>query len=129
MQNDQSIILLNSKINNKTKSNINNQNSINNIKSYSYDRIIVKTEPNQVNDYFNDRYCSINESTPYDEEKILNKLEKEKDRKKWITYKGFFTDVNKKSFNRFINPYNSKISLSNIGHNKERKIFLNVSNM
>ena len=129
LQNDQSIILINSKINNKAKSNTNNQNSINNIKSYSYDRILVKTEPNQVNDYFNDRYCSINESTPYDEEKILNKLEKEKDRKKWITYKGFFTDVNKKSFNRFINPYNSKISLSNIAHNKERKIFLNVSNM
>ena len=128
VEDDQSIILLNS-IKNNTKNNVNIQNSINNIKSNSYDRLLVKTEPNQVNDYFTDRYRSINESTPYDEEKILNKLEKEKSKKKWITYKGFFTDVNKKSFNRFINPYNNKLSLSNIGHSKERRIFLNVNNI
>ena len=134
LQRDQSIILLNSKNNNVSKSNITNitnitnQNSISNIKSNSYDRLLVKTEPNQINDYFTDRYRSINEYTPYDEEKLLNKLEKEKNKKKWITYKGFFSGVNKKSFNRFINPYNNKISLANIGNYKERKIFFDVNN-
>ena len=127
---NQSINLVNSKNSNNSKNNRNNQNSISNIKSNSYDGgLLVKTEPNQVNDYFTDRYYSINESTPYDEEKILNKLEKEKNKKKWITYRGFFNGANKKSFNRFIDPYNNKISLFNIGHNKERKIFLNVNNL
>ena len=98
-------------------------------KSISYRNLVIKTEPNQIYDYFTDRYNSINQSTPYDQEKILNKLEKEKNKKKWITHKGFFNGVNTKSFNRFINPYKNRISLFNIANNKERKIFLNVNNL
>lgn len=95
----------------------------------SYDHILANTEPNEINNYFNNKINSINESIPYDYEKVVNKLEKEKSKKQWITYKGFFNEVNKKSFNRFINPYNNKISLLSIANNNKRKILLNVNNL
>jgi hypothetical protein len=116
---------------NGNRMNLNNNNSserknYKNI-SCSYIHIYVKTEPNDINtinNYFNNKYESINNSTPYDQEKIINKLEKEKSKKKWITNKGFFNGVNKKSFNSFINPYNKKAT-----NNMERKIFLNINNI
>ena len=120
----------------KTRNNksINFKNSFNNNKitnvnrSGSYKYFLLNTEPNKIDDYFNERYKSINESTPYEQENILKKLEKQKSKKKWITHKGFFNGANTKSFNRFINPNNSKLQLSSITNNNN-KIFLNVNNL
>jgi hypothetical protein len=132
IQNERNNSLLNSINNKNLKINIKKSYDKKNAgrhKSESYEHISVNTEPNQINDYFNDKYNFINESIPYEQEKILNKLEKEKNKQKWITYKGFFNGVNKKSFNSFINPYKKKISLSNIINNKEKKILLNINSL
>ena len=114
--NNNNINIINNNILNPNLSRNGNRMNLNNYNSYerknykniscSYSHIYVKTEPNDINNinnYFNNKYESINNSTPYDQEKIINKLEKEKSKKKWITNKGFFNGVNKKSFNSFIN--------------------------
>ena len=118
---------------NNDNSKINLKYNINCQKSNSYSHISVHTEPNQKNqiyDYFSNRYSSINYPTPYEQEKIINKIENEKSKKKWMTNKGFFNGVNTRSFNIFTNPYNNKNNLlSSIIHNKQRKIFLNDNNI
>lgn len=120
-------------INNKNMNKINSKNIFNhkkiNYSSRSYNHFLLNTEPNKIDDYFNERYKSINESTPYEQENILNKLEKQRSKKKWITYKGFFNGANTKSFNRFINPYKDKIRLASVDNNNNKKIFLNVNNI
>ena len=118
---------------NNDNSKINLKYNINCQKSNSYSHISVHTEPNQKNqiyDYFSNRYSSINYPTPYEQEKIINKIENEKSKKKWMTNKGFFNGVNTRSFNIFTNPYNNKNNLlSSIINNKQRKIFLNYNNI
>ena len=56
------------------------------------------------NDYYEDNYISIRDSSPYDYEKELEKQKKIKDKKNWVGNKDFFTSVNKKSFNRLLRP-------------------------
>ena len=119
---------------NNDNSKINLKYNINCQKSNSYSHISVHTEPNQKNqiyDYFSNRYSSINYPTPYEQEKIINKIENEKSKKKWMTNKGFFNGVNTRSFNIFTNPYNNNKNnlLSSIINNKQRKIFLNDNNI
>ena len=118
---------------NNDNSKINLKYNINCQKSNSYSHISVHTEPNQKNqiyDYFSNRYSSINYPTPYEQEKIINKIENEKSKKKWMTIKGFFNGVNTRSFNIFTNPYNNKNNLlSSIINNKQRKIFFNYNNI
>ena len=58
------------------------------------------------NDYYEDNFKSIRDSSPYDYEKELEKQKKIKDKKKWVGNKDFFTSVNKKSFNRLLRPKN-----------------------
>ena len=118
------IHLKNIKINQKLNSQSFNRSRINNY--YSRNPQII-TDSYDNNDYFNDKYNSIRESTPYEQEKIISKLEKEKNKKKWITFKGFFSSPNKKSFNRFINPYSNNRLFLSIANNKDRKIFLNLN--
>ena len=118
------IHLKNIKINQKLNSQSFNRSRINNY--YSRNPQII-TDSYDNNDYFNDKYNSIRESTPYEQEKIISKLEKEKNKKKWITFKGFFSSPNKKSFNRYINPNSNKRLFLSIANNKDRKIFLNLN--
>ena len=56
------------------------------------------------NDYYEDNFKSIRDSSPYDYEKELEKQKKIKDKKNWVGNKDFFTSVNKKSFNRLLRP-------------------------
>ena len=58
------------------------------------------------NDYYEDNFISIRDSSPYDYEKELEKQKKIKDKKNWVGNKDFFTSVNKKSFNRLLRPKN-----------------------
>ena len=118
------IHLKNIKINQKLNSLSFNRSRINNY--YSRNPQII-TDSYDNNDYFNDKYNSIRESTPYEQEKIISKLEKEKNKKKWITFKGFFSSPNKKSFNRYINPNSNNRLFLSIANNKDRKIFLNLN--
>ena len=118
------IHLKNIKINQKLNSQSFNRSRINNY--YSRNPQII-TDSYDNNDYFNDKYNSIRESTPYEQEKIISKLKKEKNKKKWITFKGFFSSPNKKSFNRYINPNSNNRLFLSIANNKDRKIFLNLN--
>ena len=125
---------LNDSINKKTnKLSLNNYltpKKVHNKSSNSCKYLLVNTESKEVNDYFNDKFSSIRESIPYDQEKIINRLEKAKNKERWITNKGFFNDANTKSFNRFINPYknkNNKKIYNKLSNNKDRKIFLNLN--
>ena len=118
------IHLKNIKINQKLNSQSFNRSRINNY--YSRNPQII-TDSYDNNDYFNDKFNSIRESTPYEQEKIISKLEKEKNKKKWITFKGFFSSPNKKSFNRYINPNSNNRLFLSIANNKDRKIFLNLN--
>ena len=122
--------LLNTINNDSLKINL-KKNKINCQKSNSYEHMLIRTEPNQINDYFNNRYSSINNSIPYQQEKIINKIENEKSKQKWITNKGFFSGANTKSFNKYINPYNNKnkLFLSSISNNKEKILCLNVNDI
>ena len=58
------------------------------------------------NDYYEDNFKSIRDSSPYEYEKELEKQKKIKDKKNWVGNKDFFTSINKKSFNKLIRPKN-----------------------
>ena len=55
-------------------------------------------------DYFEDNYESIQDSSPYGFEKHFEKMKEILNKKKWMGNKNFFTSINKHSFNRMITP-------------------------
>ena len=61
------------------------------------------------NDYYEDNFKSIQDSTPYGYEKELERKQQLKDKKNWVGKKDFFTSINKKSFNKLIRPKNRLI--------------------
>ena len=69
------------------------------------------------NDYYEDNFKSIQDSSPYGYEKELEKQKKIKDKKNWVGKKDFFTSINKKSFNKLIRPKN-KLFLKRININE-----------
>jgi hypothetical protein len=56
------------------------------------------------NDYYEDNFKSIQDSTPYGYEKELERQKKIRDKKSWVGKNDFFTSVNKRSFNKLIRP-------------------------
>ena len=64
------------------------------------------TESNYIkyNDYFEDNFKSVQDSSPYQYEKRLAKIQEKINKKKWVGNKNFFTNINKNSFNRIISP-------------------------
>ena len=79
-----------------------------NMRTYkSYDKMknkIYYYENTYENDYYEDNFKSVQDSTPYGYEKELEKQKRMKDKKNWVGRKDFFTSVNKKSFNKLIRP-------------------------
>ena len=74
-------------------------------KSYKkMDKPIYYYENTYENDYYEDNFKSIQDSTPYGYEKELERKKKLKDKKNWVAKRDFFTSVNKKSFNKLIRP-------------------------
>ena len=64
----------------------------------------------------------INDSIPYEQEKLMKRLENARNKKKWMNLKGFFTSANLQSFNSLICP-NLKIHKIKINKDdKKRKI-------
>jgi len=72
----------------------------------------------------------INNSIPYEQEKLMKKIEKAKNKKKWMNLKGFFTSANVQSFNTNISPDIKihKIKIKNNLKKKSKRIFLNLKN-
>ena len=93
------------------------QSKINNKKA-KYD---IFTETN--NDYIDG---SIQDSTPYGHENMIYKIEEIQNKKKWMNNKGFFTSINKNSFNRLIAPGRGGKNLHKTPvneNNNKRKIY------
>jgi hypothetical protein len=61
---------------------------------------------NIYDDYFKDNFKSVQDSSPYQYEKRLAKIQENLNKKKWVGNKNFFTNINKNSFNRIISPSN-----------------------
>ena len=70
------------------------------------------------NDYYEDNFKSIQDSTPYGYEKELERQKKIRDKKSWVGKNDFFTSVNKRSFNKLIRPkhrlYLKKININEL---------------
>lgn len=87
---------------------------------------------NKSNDEYNKNNNNfINNSIPYEQEKLLTKIEMARNRKKWMNLKGFFTSANIQSFNSLISPRIKihKIKFNHDNNNNKNKIlFLNKIN-
>ena len=96
--------------NNKSKSVGNIFNKNNNI----YDRYL-RNNTNFINNYI-----------PYEQEKLMRRIEKAKSKNKWMNHNGFFTNANIQSFNSIISPRFKipKVKIKKIHEKKYKRIFL-----
>jgi len=113
---------------NKTIENLPSRNAMNppsgrfNMRTYkSYNKMNNKMyyyANTYENDYYEDNFKSIQDSTPYGYDKELEKQKKIKDKKNWVGKNDFFTSVNKRSFNKLIRPkhrlYLKKININEL---------------
>ena len=90
----------NNKIKNKDKNKSRNIGS-RNIKSYTESKNENKFSNE---DYYEDNYESIRDSTPYGYENQVAKMQEIINKNKWLGNKNFFTSINKDSFNKMITP-------------------------
>ena len=83
-----------------------NKHNMRTYKSYikKNNKAVYYYENTYENDYYEDNYKSIRDSSPYGYEKELEKQKKIKDKKNWVGQKDFFTSINKKSFNKLLRP-------------------------
>ena len=100
-----------------------------NNKSKSYGNIL-RNNKNSYDRYLRNNTNFINNYTPYEQEKLMKKFENAKNKKKWINYKGFFTNANIQSFNSIISPRLKipKVKIKKIHEKKYKRIFLNDIN-
>ena len=84
---------------------------------------IFNNNSNSTDEYnVNNNNNFINDSIPYEQEKLMKRLENARNKKKWMNLKGFFTSANLQSFNSLICP-NLKIHKIKINKDdKKRKI-------
>jgi len=88
-----------------------------NKKSKSYKNLFI----NNSNDgYFLNKNIFINDSIPYEQEKLIKRIENARNKRKWMNLKGFFTSANKQTFNSLISP-NLKIHKIKISNNNGKK--------
>ena len=89
----------------------------NNKKSKSFKKLFI----NNSNDgYFLNKNIFINDSIPYEQEKLIKRIENARNKRKWMNLKGFFTCANKQTFNSLISP-NLKIHKIKISNNNGKK--------
>ena len=108
-----------------------NRYNMRSYKSYKkMDKPIYYYENTYENDYYEDNFKSIQDSTPYGYEKELERKKKLKDKKNWVAKRDFFTSVNKKSFNKLIRPKkrlilkkinNEELNPGSSGRNRDEK--------
>ncbi len=91
----------NIKIKNKHKIKSRNES----VKNYNYKNYTLSNNEDKYgyDDYYEDNYKSVQDSSPYGYEKQLEQMRVIMNKKKWMG-KNFFTSINKHSFNRMISP-------------------------
>ena len=89
-------------------------------KSKSYGNLYNNISNDEYNINKNNNF--INNSIPYEQEKLMKRIENARNKKKWMNIKGFFTSANIQSFNSLISPTVKihKIKINN--NNKKSKI-------
>jgi hypothetical protein len=96
-------------------------------KSKSYANILNNN--NSCDDEYNiNKMNFINNCIPYEQEKLMRKIEKAKNKKKWMNLKGFFTSANLQSFNSLISPNKKKHKITINNGKKSKVIFLSHIN-
>ncbi len=120
---------------NKIKNNIHSPENSNKIlclfpktkhkKSKSYGNLFNNNISNDEYNRNNNNF--INNSIPYEQEKLMRRIENAKNRKKWMNLKGFFTSANLQSFNSLISPNIKihKIKIKNDNKKKNKVLYLN----
>ena len=80
--------------------------------------------------YFRNNTNFINNYIPYEQEKLMKRIENAKNKKKWMNHNGFFTSANIESFNSNISPNIKihKIKIKNNDDKKRKRIILNDIN-
>ena len=121
--------------NTKIKNNIHSPENSNKIlcifpktkhkKSKSYGNLFNNNISNDEYNRNNNNF--INNSIPYEQEKLMRRIENAKNRKKWMNLKGFFTSANLQSFNSLISPNIKihKIKIKNDNKKKNKVLYLN----
>ena len=89
----------------KNKNNFKSRNE--SVKNYKMYTLSNNEDKYRYGDYFEDNYESVQDSSPYEFEKHLEKMKEMLNKKKWMGNKNFFTSINKRSFNRMIIPNNN----------------------
>ena len=94
-------------------------------KSKSYGNLFNNNISNDEYNRNNNNF--INNSIPYEQEKLMRRIENAKNRKKWMNLKGFFTSANLQSFNSLISPNIKihKIKIKNDNKKKSKVLYLN----
>jgi hypothetical protein len=107
---DKGLSISNSYLKNRNKLKLKN----NRFKNYT------ESNYNKYDDYFEDNFKSVQDSSPYQYEKRLAKIQENLNKKKWVGNKNFFTNINKHSFNRIISPSKfSKKFRNKLNHKKD----------
>ena len=97
-----------------------------NYKSKSFGNLFGNNK-NNYDRYLRNNTNFINNYIPYEQEKLMNRIQNAKNRKMWINHNGFFTNANIKSFNSVISPRLNihKVKIKKIHEKKSKRIFLN----
>ena len=95
-------------------------------KSKSYGNLF-RINRNNYERYLRNNTNFLNNQIPYEQEKIMKRIENAKNKTKWINHNGFFTNANIKSFNSVISPRinRPKFKIKKIHEKKNKRIFLN----
>ena len=99
-------------------------------KSKSFGNLFRRNK-NNYDRYLRNNTNFINNYIPYEQEKLMKRLENAKNKKKWINHNGFFTSANIQSLNSVISPRLKnvhKFKIKKINEKKAKRIFLNDIN-
>ena len=91
---------------------------------------LFRNNKNIQNRYLRNNNNFINNYIPYEQEKLMKRIENAKNKTKWMHYKGFFTSANIQSFNSIISPRFKmpKVKIKQTKEKKSKRIFLNDIN-
>ena len=92
---------------------------------------LFRSNKNNYDRYLRNNTNFINNYIPYEQEKLMKRIENAKNKKKWINHNGFFTSANIQSLNSVISPRLKnihKIKIKKIHEKKGKRIFLNDIN-
>jgi hypothetical protein len=92
---------------------------------------LFRNNKNIQNRYLRNNNNFINNYIPYEQEKLMKRIENAKNKTKWMNYKGFFTSANIQSFNSIISPRFKipKVKIKQTKEKKSKRIFLNDINI